>query len=989
MIRGALERVRRRLLWHAALRIGACATGLALLCVLAALVVAGAASAHRAPSLAGVLVGAGAIAMASGFVRFAVQARRWRDDRHIARFVGGSDLLSTVELSGADNRWFSPDLIAALGERAAAQVGTLDLATLLPGRALRAPLAFVTGTAALVMAAPFVAPDFMARGWAQAVGGAGSLAALSSAEPVVGDIEIRLQYPSYTGRPPTVLPGASGDFRALPGTAVEIRTVATRNVDQARLLFTPTGSPPSQGTSAGQRKTMASVPSELAMAVDGRQLHARFTVAEAADYRFYLRSKTGSIREEHPHKIALEDDATPTVELYAPADELDVEDRKRVELAYTAEDDYGIAEIALVWAAEGSTAAERMPLWSAAGDRRRSTQGKFLWDLADLPLAPGSRVGYHVEVVDNNSVTGPNIGRSRTFYLRVLSPHERHDQLVARQAELFEDMVRLLGGRLIVEQSDLPGHQALHRRAQRLVASLDALLGDLDNDELAGRDLQTALAAMRGRLGKLVAAEGKLLASKAPGPRLGASDRRNVRELERDVLTLADWIDRQRLESLLALTDEITDRRKRLGDLFEEFARTGSSDTRAEIERELRALEKAIAELGAREGRLSADVADQFVNMEAVQSESAQDCLGQVRRLLDAGQVEAAAAQMQRCNQDFESSKQQLEQALSDLRGERFAEQERKLNELTGELADLAQDEAAIAQQADEIMRGYSERAAELMKGKLKEATAKARKLAARLRKQLDRVPGAGLTPFAHEELPIVGKRLEDVERMLDDGDLAEALAMARQAELSLDAVEAELGADLDTGDPWSDRTPQAYNEIADAVPLARQLVKELDQATPRPEEVLDDGERRRLGQLGRRQQALRDRATRLADKARRMAKELPGNAGEAMSQGVDQAGEHMQRGEERMRGHDPSGARQQARAAADALEQALRDSQSAARGGAAQHGLRRDEPIRIPGSDDYRAPEEFREQILEAMKKSAPSGFAEQVKRYYEELIK
>jgi hypothetical protein len=48
-----------------------------------------------------------------------------------------------------------------------------------------------------------------------------------------------------------------------------------------------------------------------------------------------------------------------------------------------------------------------------------------------------------------------------------------------------------------------------------------------------------------------------------------------------------------------------------------------------------------------------------------------------------------------------------------------------------------------------------------------------------------------------------------------------------------------------------------------------------------------------------------------------------------------------------------------------------------------------RDEPVRIPGADEYRAPEEFREEILEAMKKDAPSGFAEQVQRYYEELIK
>lgn len=44
---------------------------------------------------------------------------------------------------------------------------------------------------------------------------------------------------------------------------------------------------------------------------------------------------------------------------------------------------------------------------------------------------------------------------------------------------------------------------------------------------------------------------------------------------------------------------------------------------------------------------------------------------------------------------------------------------------------------------------------------------------------------------------------------------------------------------------------------------------------------------------------------------------------------------------------------------------------------------------VRIPGADEYRAPEKFREDILEAMKQRAPQGFDDQVRRYYEELIK
>jgi hypothetical protein len=48
------------------------------------------------------------------------------------------------------------------------------------------------------------------------------------------------------------------------------------------------------------------------------------------------------------------------------------------------------------------------------------------------------------------------------------------------------------------------------------------------------------------------------------------------------------------------------------------------------------------------------------------------------------------------------------------------------------------------------------------------------------------------------------------------------------------------------------------------------------------------------------------------------------------------------------------------------------------------------DQPVRIPGADQYRAPEKFREEILDAMKNhEVPNGYEDLVKRYYEELIR
>ncbi len=46
-------------------------------------------------------------------------------------------------------------------------------------------------------------------------------------------------------------------------------------------------------------------------------------------------------------------------------------------------------------------------------------------------------------------------------------------------------------------------------------------------------------------------------------------------------------------------------------------------------------------------------------------------------------------------------------------------------------------------------------------------------------------------------------------------------------------------------------------------------------------------------------------------------------------------------------------------------------------------------ETVKIPGGDDFRGPEEFRRDLLDAMKRKAPKEYEEQVKRFYEELAR
>ena len=51
--------------------------------------------------------------------------------------------------------------------------------------------------------------------------------------------------------------------------------------------------------------------------------------------------------------------------------------------------------------------------------------------------------------------------------------------------------------------------------------------------------------------------------------------------------------------------------------------------------------------------------------------------------------------------------------------------------------------------------------------------------------------------------------------------------------------------------------------------------------------------------------------------------------------------------------------------------------------------GKSQHDPVRIPGADDSAAPRAWRRELLDAMKEKAPERFRDEVRRYYEELVK
>src|SRR5262245_17987604 len=116
---------------------------------------------------------------------------------------------------------------------------------------------------------------------------------------------------------------------------------------------------------------------------------------------------------------------------------------------------------------------------------------------------------------------------------------------------------------------------------------------------------------------------------------------------------------------------------------------------------------------------------------------------------------------------------------------------------------------------------------------------------------------------------------------MMDEGDLAEAQAMAKHAQDGIRLMGADIEDDLADDHPFSDKTWEAQEHVGRAAPLAAELVDDLKAATPKPGELMGPGDRQRMNELKRRQRELEKRLAELRDKAQKKSKELPGTAGE------------------------------------------------------------------------------------------------------------
>ncbi|MFQ6091115.1 MAG: DUF4175 family protein [bacterium] len=242
--------------------------------------------------------------------------------------------------------------------------------------------------------------------------------------PMVRRLKLRYTFPPYTRLSARDEEDNIGDVRAIVGTSVQIEILANKTLDSARVVM-----------GAG-----ATVDGK----VRGREARATFVVRQDGKYHIELTDKSG-LKNKDPieYRIITNSDEYPLVRIIQPGTDTELTEDMLLPLAINATDDFGFSRLKLVCRVgeEGNLEEQTIPLPKVAGAEMTA---EYVWDLSNLDLLPEDVVFYHVEVYDNDTVSGPKRSKSRTFMVRFPSIYEIYAEVEQSQEEQMVDLKQML-----------------------------------------------------------------------------------------------------------------------------------------------------------------------------------------------------------------------------------------------------------------------------------------------------------------------------------------------------------------------------------------------------------------------------------------------------------------------------------------------------------------------------------------------------------------
>lgn len=852
----------------------------------------------------------------------------------------------------------------------------------------------VEAAAALVwlalVATGLALPDHLAaakQAWLRWDGkGAGALlSGAGRSTAVTAEFSFTITPPAYTGLEPETITGSGELLRAYKGSKVAAR-VRLQSAAEGLRLQLPGG---------GLAELVAAGPA----------FAGEFVVTERGALVLGVKRNGEWLDDATERKVELVPDQAPTVRLLAPADALTLQPDDAVAVTFEAGDDFGITKAALVVDAGGGEVRFPLPVSDGA---MRVTGGRT-YALREWGVEEGAVVTYYVEAFDNDTISGPKRGTSRTQTLEIYSPRKNHEALLERMDRLFTLVVHGLGD--VIELPEVfgpavgPQLMGLAQRLREAENEFTGLTAAFHADPLADAAATLELEGLGRRAQRFRREVEDYGAAVSAGTGAGAYPGfrpRGIGVMERVALDLAELVRRNRMNDMLVTAADLEKARAELRRLIDDYKKNPDPQKLAALKAKMAQIRKLLAKLESQRSQMAKGLPDEFLNADAFQkamAENPSSKLDDVEKLLDSDDPARALSEIEAFEQSLGGMLAKLEQAGQSANQQANAGAFEQLNKALQEVTELEQGQRKLADETRKEAQKKQEAKgaqAEQAKAEVAKRLEQLKNDAARLRDKsaMSTLWNRGFAYYA----PQVLAELERAKQAVSTGDWAGARETVQRSESYLRnmQMQAEFEARAKLGGDLTVELERDTKRAGDKAAEIRKLLEGAGGQDPAQQQAGSGTPMQKLEQAQSKLQERLDKLRQQIDSKEGAAAPMPKEGREALQSG----GEAMGKAREKMQGGQGHEAAMKADEAAEKLAAARQQLQqmkqqmerSASRqpggekgGGPAGKGM--DEKVVIPQTAEEKV--DRRQEVMKGMREGLPKAYEDLNKKYYDRLVR
>ena len=179
------------------------------------------------------------------------------------------------------------------------------------------------------------------------------------------------------------------------------------------------------------------------MSVNKNKIESEFTVEYSKDFEIICYDYEDINNIPIVYSVSVSDDLNPYVRINYPEDNLKINEIDNINLEYEMVDDFGISianleyYIIKPYYLNQDTIFKKIEIFNS-NEMSYKQYMKYNWNIKDLYIGPGDEIFYWLIAKDNNTKTGPGIGKSNTLKAYFPNLEELYFEVEEKQ-EIIED----------------------------------------------------------------------------------------------------------------------------------------------------------------------------------------------------------------------------------------------------------------------------------------------------------------------------------------------------------------------------------------------------------------------------------------------------------------------------------------------------------------------------------------------------------------------